>query len=265
MMTSFRLIESGFCDAATNMAVDEALFLSSLERTGIPALRLYGWDHAALSIGYGQNPSSVLNLDALKEKRIDFVRRPTGGGILFHDNELTYSVVGSSDDFGASRSIRDSFEKITSFLIEAFRMLGAPAAFSKKRADDPNALADFCFSRKEEYDILINGKKIGGNAQRRKNNLILQHGALPLTFDKNKVRVFLKKPGAVVDCDITTIQEITRGKATYHSLGDTLVRAFCLHFHARIIQSELTPQEQQIARELKMRKYEKDSWNYFRH
>ena len=68
-MDTFRLIESGFCDAATNMAVDETLFLSYQKHISLPTLRLYGWDPAAISIGYSQNPARLLNLEPDQRKK----------------------------------------------------------------------------------------------------------------------------------------------------------------------------------------------------
>jgi lipoate-protein ligase A len=263
-MDSLRLIESGFCDAATNMAVDEALFLSYRNHLSVPTLRLYGWEPAAFSIGYSQDPFQLLNLDALKEKKIDLVRRPTGGGILFHDNELTYSIVGVSGDFSHSKSVKESFEKITGFLIEAYRMLGAQAKFSKAKTVSPHAVADFCFARKEEYDIVIQGKKIGGNAQKRRHDIILQHGSIPLAFDKNRIKNFFKKPEVFDALEIATIAEISLTGISFHQLAELLAKAFALYFHSRAIRSPLTPQEQMLAEELKRTKYQDRDWNYHR-
>ena len=264
-MDTFRLIESGFCDAATNMAVDEALFLSYQKHICLPTLRLYSWNPAALSIGYSQNPARLLNLELIKEKNIDLVRRLTGGGLLFHDNELTYSIVGAAEDFSTSKSIKESFEKITGFLIEAYQMLGARAKFSKVKTTSPHTVAEVCFARKEEYDILINNKKIGGNAQKRRHDIILQHGSIPLAFDKNKIESFLLDPRILDALEITTASEISKTKISFHSLAKTLIKAFAAYFHARIIRSPLTPKEKLLVQELKNTKYKNVKWNFLRH
>ena len=264
-MDTFRLIESGFCDAATNMAVDEALFLSYQKHICLPTLRLYSWNPAALSIGYSQNPARLLNLELIREKNIDLVRRLTGGGLLFHDNELTYSIVGASEDFSTSKSVKESFEKITGFLIEAYQMLGAKAKFSKVKTLFPHTVAGVCFARKEEYDILINNKKIGGNAQKRRHDIILQHGSIPLAFDKDKIKTFLLDPGTLDTLEITTVGEINKTKNSFHSLAETLIKAFAAYFHSRIIRSPLTPQEETLIQELKNTKYQNAKWNLLRH
>jgi lipoate-protein ligase A len=235
--------------------------LNYQKHVSLPTLRLYGWDPAAISLGYSQNPARLLNLKLVKEKNIGLVRRLTGGGLLLHDNELTYSIIGAAEDFSASRSVKGSFEKITGFLIEAYQMLGARAQFSKVKTTSPHAIADVCFARKEEYDILINNKKIGGNAQKRRHDIILQHGSIPLAFDKNKMKAFLLNPETLDTLEVTTINEISKTKISFHQLAETLIKAFAAYFHARIIREPLTPKEQILALELKNEKYQNDKWN----
>lgn len=249
------MILSGFSDAATNMAVDEALFVSYKENVSIPTLRLYGWRPAAISIGYNQNAEDLLNLEACSQQNIAVVRRPTGGGIIFHDREVTYSLVLAQSDIGLSWRVKESFEAITSFLLECYRGLGAFACFAKDAtAPDPrhkHSIAPFCFSRNEDYDILVNGKKLGGNAQKRRHGVILQHGSIPLSFDKARAAGFLKDPGSLEALDITCVHEIARENLDFNALCEALVRAFSFHFKTGLKAGGLTPEEQQIAEELK--------------
>lgn len=262
-MRPSRLIQSGLSDAATNMAIDEALFLAHKENITPPTLRLYGWKPYALSIGISQDPSLVLNLAACAEKNIRFVRRPTGGGVLYHGFELTYSLVLSQRDLGLSIRVKESFEKITSFVIFALEKLGAQAAFAKnnfKQQPPHTSIADFCFSRKEEYDIVIDNKKIGGNAQKRKKNTILQHGVLPFVFDKQKISCFLKDPNLIRSSDVTSINDIAP-KIDFEGLSHHLIEAFCLHFQTTLENGTLTREEKQLARKLKKDQYDNDEWN----
>ncbi len=253
-MLSSRLILSGLCDAATNMAVDEAIFLSYKENVTPPTLRLYGWRPAAFSFGLSQEPQDVLDLDACRKNNIPFVRRPTGGGVIYHDHELTYSIVLSQSDIGVSYGVKESYEKITSFLIAAYGSLGAQARFARDARPRPQArssIADLCFSRKEEYDIIINNKKVGGSAQKRRRRVILQHGSIPLSFDKNKPELFLKEPGQLKDADVISIQEIVGEKMGFDELSRVLVKAFVSHFKADLKDGCLTKEEQHLAGKLK--------------
>ncbi|MDD5019123.1 MAG: biotin/lipoate A/B protein ligase family protein [Candidatus Omnitrophica bacterium] len=260
-MTTFRLIESGYGDAATNMAVDEALFLGYNRHICLPTLRIYGWETPAFSIGYSQDPRAILHLERMKEKKVPLVRRPTGGGALFHDDELTYSIIVDASDFNATRSIRDSFEKTTGVLIEAYRILGIKAAFSKTKPLQPHTIEEFCFARKEEYDIVAAGKKIGGNAQRRRRGTVLQHGSIPLAYDARKAAVFLLHPEVLNDLKIATVGELTGKKITFHRMAEILIAAFTAYLPGRAVRTPLSPQEQALVRNLKETKYANPEWN----
>ena len=264
-MITARLIRSGFCDAATNMAIDEAIFLSYRENVSVPTLRLYGWKPAAISIGRSQNPQETLDLDAFQEQNVTFTRRPTGGGIIFHDHELTYSIILAQSDIGLSYRVKESFESITSFLITAYRNLGIEACFAKnifRSIPENHTIADFCFSRKEEYDILANGRKLGGNAQKRRRNIILQHGSIPLSFDKTKASQLLKGNRASGALDITTIADVAKAKINEESLSDALIKAFSARFKTTLKLDNLTNEEKILANELKTYKYTNTGWNF---
>src|SRR5882762_6442135 len=89
---------------ALNMAIDEAL----LEIATEPIIRFYRWDHPALSFGYFGKFDDVVN----HESERDIVRRWTGGGIVFHGNDLTYSLVIPSHDPAFSKSSMSIYEKV---------------------------------------------------------------------------------------------------------------------------------------------------------
>lgn len=91
-----KLLKMGHQDAATNMGIDEALMRTAV--AGEPVLRLYGWKPAAVSIGYFQGLEEEVDLDACHNHGVDVVRRVTGGGAVFHDQELTYSFVSREFD-----------------------------------------------------------------------------------------------------------------------------------------------------------------------
>src|SRR6266404_8254999 len=88
--------------AAVNMAIDEALF----ETAEVPTIRFYQWDHPALSFGYFGKYTEVSNHDR------DIVRRWTGGGIVFHGEDLTYSLVIPATDDAFNESSMSIYEKV---------------------------------------------------------------------------------------------------------------------------------------------------------
>ena len=263
-MNAVRLIQSGLCDAATNMAVDEALFLSYGQAASHPVLRLYGFDPAAFSVGQSQAVQEILNAQACRDDGIGIVRRPTGGGILFHDDEVTYSLILSQKDIGPSLGVKESFETITSFLIDAYGALGLQADFAKNINPDPGAchdVAGFCLSRKELYDILVYGKKLGGNAQKRRKNVILQHGSIPLTLDKTKIQRYGLAPYFFDAVQATSLTQAAGRRISRNEVVAALRTAFCRHFNARLKEDTLTGEEKDLAEELKLNKYDTQGWN----
>ena len=167
-------------DGAANMALDEALYEGVRDRGG-PVLRFYSWSPATLSLGRHQHPDDGL---APGSRNLPRVRRLTGGGAIWHADELTYSLACTQEDLGTS-GVKASFELLCGFLLDTWKSLGWDARFAKDLPGAP-VLGQFspaCFAGKEEYDILVDGKKLGGNAQRRDRTTIFQHGSVPIRLD----------------------------------------------------------------------------------
>jgi lipoyl(octanoyl) transferase len=175
--------------AAMNMAIDEAL----LERAIGPSIRFYRWDHPALSFGYFGKYTDV---DTLADHR-DIVRRWTGGGIVFHGDDLTYSLVIPAHHPAFAESSISIYEVIHSALSAALCATGVPAELASVAAvydcrkapmpvENLRSLAvthrrcsnDACFASPVEADVLVNGRKIAGAAQRRNRLGLLQQGSI---------------------------------------------------------------------------------------
>ena len=160
--------------AALNMAVDEAL----LETAEIPTIRFYTWDHPALSFGYFGKFADVEN-HALQR---DLARRWTGGGIVFHGDDLTYSIVIPATEPAFSESSRSIYEKIHGALRDALVSEGQDAVVAAV-ADRGAGVSDadyngHCFANPVRADVLSNGRKIAGAAQRRTRRGLLQQGSI---------------------------------------------------------------------------------------
>jgi len=165
----WRLINNDADNAFRNMAVDEALLQSI-----VPVLRFYSWKPKAVSIGYFQSLDAEVDTKACKARDIDVVRRITGGGAVFHDQELTYSVICPEELF--SFDILESYQQICGFIVKGLKKYGLDAKFVPIN------------------DITIKGKKISGNAQSRKQGKIIQHGTILLDVDADEMFKVLKVP-----------------------------------------------------------------------
>jgi lipoate-protein ligase A len=165
--------------AAMNMAIDEAL----LETAVVPTIRFYRWRSPALSFGYFGKFSDV----AIYAAERDLVRRWTGGGIVFHGDDLTYSIVIPASDSVFDESSIAIYEKIHRGLCGALakteqRAVVAgdddPGGFSAATRTAVNASGYNCFANPVRADVMMDGRKIAGAAQRRTRRGLLQQGSI---------------------------------------------------------------------------------------
>jgi lipoate-protein ligase A len=167
---SWLFLNSGAGGASFNMALDEAL-LESVVRFGKPVLRFYGWTEPAASFGYFQKYAEVERATRLRP----LVRRPTGGGIVPHDADWTYSLAFPPGHEWHSLKAEESYRRIHDWLRLAFAELKIETELApccKK------TLPEQCFAGHEKSDLLWCGKKIAGAAQRRNKLGLLIQGSI---------------------------------------------------------------------------------------
>lgn len=146
-----------------------------------PTFRLYGWSPACVSLGRNQS-EDFLDLDLLKSKKIDVVRRLTGGRALLHDNELTYSYICPVTSLKNGESVVASYKEISQILIDGFKKLSIDLEFPENKR--PHTKFDYCMLISTGADLCYKGKKFIGSAQFRKDGYILQHGSILIDYDK---------------------------------------------------------------------------------
>jgi lipoate-protein ligase A len=169
-MEQWFFLQSGRCQAAYNMALDEAL-LETMPRLRRPVLRFYGWSESAGSFGYFQKYEEIQRMTTLRP----LVRRPTAGGLVPHDSDWTYSLTLPSDHPWHSLRAEQSYHRMHEWICASFARLGisaAIAAMGKKTSPGQ------CFAGFERFDLLYQGKKIAGAAQRRNKTGLLIQGSI---------------------------------------------------------------------------------------
>jgi lipoate-protein ligase A len=153
----------------------------SLLEEGLPVLRLYRWLKPTLSLGYFQKISEVADEGFLQAQGLDWVQRPTGGGAILHDRELTFSLTLPAAHPALRGGINESYLELTRPLLEILRSLKLDASF---RGEGPAIKAANCFAGAACPDIVVGGKKVFGSAQRRKGHAVLLHGSLLFSIDQ---------------------------------------------------------------------------------
>jgi lipoyl(octanoyl) transferase len=208
-----------------NMSIDEAL----LESAAVPTIRFYRWRSPALSFGYFGKFSDV----AIYATERNLVRRWTGGGIVFHGDDLTYSIVIPANDPFDESSIA-IYENIHRALVEALNAVGEravvaggvdPSAVALSKHAAVSASGYNCFTNPVRADVLMDGRKIAGAAQRRTRRGLLQQGSIQ---------------GFAMESD--------------------LAQKFAHMLSANCNQFEINAEVLQRARELAQQKYGTESW-----
>jgi len=172
----WRFIDSPRLSAKENMAIDESL----LTCKDLPIFRLYAWNPNCFTIGRFQKIEDIQNKQQYGN---EWAKRVTGGGLLLHGFDVSYTVVMPIKILG-KKSVKQSYEYICEFILNFYKSMGLNPNWAKDILPDSLSHSSFCQEGFEPYDIIIEGKKIGGNAQKRTKDFILQHGSIPIKKDQ---------------------------------------------------------------------------------
>jgi len=155
-------------DAPLNMAIDEAL----LQRATQPTLRIYGWRERALSLGYFSRHAEAEETAAGRT----MVRRWTGGGLVEHGDDITYTLIVPTGSHLLRHNAAESYRLIHEGIAQWLNAHGLQAHVLAALPAD--AAASACFVRPVQYDILARERKIAGAAQRRTRWGLLHQGSI---------------------------------------------------------------------------------------
>jgi len=169
-MKNWLRLDSGPGEPAYNMALDEAL-LENAATIGQPVLRFYDWTEPCTTFGYSQKIAAI---EAATDLR-PLIRRCTGGGLVPHNGDWTYSLIFPPDHEWARLVATESYQRTHKLLQAAFKEIGVETELAKCcRRSKPGE----CFEGHELHDLLWNGKKIAGAAQRRNRHGLLIQGSV---------------------------------------------------------------------------------------
>ena len=203
---------------------------------------------------------------------VDFVRRAPGGRAVLHWEELTYSVVCREDDPLVGGSILETYSAISGCLVEGLRLFGVLYATLERsegsaiRPRAGGAATPPCFSSSVRYEVVVDGRKLIGSAQRRVDGMILQHGSLLIGPAHKRIVEFLRidDAGAVrADLDSGTIclQDILGTDIDFDALGEALRQGVERTFSVAVEYSALTEGELKDTESLAIEKYATGEWN----
>ncbi len=173
MLHRLRLIPTQSADGPTNMAVDE--YMLALAQAGDAIFRCYTWNPPTLSLGYFQTATERLREPAWRV--LPWVRRTTGGGAILHGDDLTYALA-LPVQLAQKYRPADWHCRLHRFMAELLGQQGVPVQVLGGERPQPKDLGYLCFAVPQPGDVLLDGQKIIGGAQRLKHGALLQHGSM---------------------------------------------------------------------------------------
>jgi lipoate---protein ligase len=239
MSEEWRLLLTGQHNAAENMAIDRAILTAHSRGLVPPTVRFYSWSPPAISIGYFQRLYEEIDIEACKKHGVEYVRRITGGGAVFHEHELTYSLVISEKHPKIDTNILESYGSICGAVMKGLSYLDIVSTYAPIN------------------DILVNGKKISGNAQTRKQKTVLQHGTIIMDVDVEKMFSLLKVPNEKIkDKLISDVkQRVTSVKSQmdvmipFDTVAEAMKKGFEDTFDVKLQLGQLTSDEHELTEE----------------
>lgn len=248
-MTAIRLLVDPPASGPWNMAVDEALLESAA--AGTTTLRFYQWSEPTLSLGYFQAADERSGHAA--SRNCPLVRRASGGGAIVHDRELTYSFAApiAGRLASAAAALYDTFHDT---LIDVLGQWQVPAVRCDptqpvpRPAEPPSFL---CFQRRARGDVVCDGVKIAGSAQRRSRGGLLQHGSILLARSSSAPEL-----AGILEAAVVALAPHELAAAWTACL--TNARSFACQ------ELPLTPHEQSRARAIEATRFGAREWTFRR-
>jgi lipoate-protein ligase A len=254
------IIDDTPLDGSWNMAVDEYLFQSLTEKPHT-ILRFYAWKNPTVSLGYSQKVPEVADVEFCKKNGIDIVRRMTGGKLVLHHKEVTYSLA-SSDTEIFTTTLADSYRIISEALMKGLEMMGiAPALASHApqkyvRGNLP------CFSYPSRNEVEVGGKKIIGSAQKRVGTKFIQHGSIPLDEDNDLLTSISFLVGADEEVRMISLTEALGRTMDFNWTVEMFSQGIEEHFSIRLKRRTLGEDENEAVRLIQKEKYGNAAWTF---
>lgn len=264
---SWRLLITEAASGAWNMAVDEAIATLAAKGESSPTLRFYRWQPGAVSLGRHQSVSEI-DLQRVRSRGYDVVRRPTGGRAILHIDELTYAIMGPQDEPRLAGAVLDTYNRISQGIVVGLHRMGVDAtkAPGDKRAGPD--VSPVCFEVASAYEISVGAQKLVGSAQSRRGGYVLQHGTLPLHGDIARLVDVLALPS---DQERQALRQLTAARATtlaavlgrevsFWEAATALIDGISTVLALDFKQLALTAAELSLAQTLMRQKYTVPEW-----
>ncbi|MBZ0199399.1 MAG: hypothetical protein K8H86_06000 [Ignavibacteriaceae bacterium] len=244
----WRFQNTGVNTGRFNMDYD--LQLAEECRTGEAALRLYRWVPYCISLGANQ-PVENINIKKAEDDGLDIVKRPTGGRAVLHSEELTYSVIYP---IGGDTSAHNVYHQINMALAKGLTIYDDMLASVDLENIQPDFLTHYknnnasalCFAMPAKSELKLSGRKLVGSAQRKLNNVILQHGSILTGKFHRRLVNYLNLPGdeiekieAEIKQKTIELESILNKEVDFESLSSSIKEGFENYFDISFVETSL--------------------------
>ncbi|KMQ51248.1 Lipoate-protein ligase A [Chitinispirillum alkaliphilum] len=247
MAIKLRIIRDFERSAAFNMAADNYL-LNNCKDDETVFLRFYNWEKPSITVGCMQEPKDVLNFTMIEKDGVEWIRRPTGGRAVLHQEDLTYSCIFNKNLTQMGKSISQTYGIITNCLIEGLKTCSIPCDAHDSYDEYKELKREIklpCFLSPNRDEVMVNGRKLVGSAQKRNLSAVLQHGSVPLGSAYRNLPNYLLLDKKTRDVQIKLLE---RKSICVNEINPTLslpdiTEALCRGFTTRLAYDEVVESE----------------------
>ncbi len=245
-------------DCYYNMGLDKAIHEAVAAHESPNTVRLYRWNPSAVSIGYFQSMKAVVNIENCKKQQVDYIRRVTGGGAVYHDfeGELTYSINCLDNDPKLPQEIAKIYEKICGGIVLGLQELGVEAEFQPIN----------------DINLKSNGKKISGSALTRKSGVILQHGTILRKVNVEKMFSLLVVPDEKFKAKmissakerVSSLEEALGVAPSFKKIRAAMINGLCSILDIELVHEDISQKEHDSATKIANELFKDEEWLFKR-
>jgi len=243
-----------------NMAVDDFLF-QSLSEEPQTYLRFYRWERPTASLGYSQSIRRVVDVEYCRKNKIDIVRRMTGGKLVLHHKEVTYSLC-SSDSKVFTSTLMDSYRLISEALMRGFEKMGLRPSLADAPPDSYVKGNQPCFSYPARDEIEVQGKKIVGSAQKRTGSKFIQHGSIPLEEDQGLLESVSALAGNESQVRMIPLSQALGRDVNFDWTVEHLISGLTEFFKVDLIPKDFNAKEKELISKIQKERYSDREWTF---
>ena len=254
------IIDKKPLSGSLNMAIDEFLF-QSLGEEPKTYLRFYRWERPTVSLGYSQNISEVVDVKSCQNQGIDIVRRMTGGKLVLHHKEVTYSLC-SSDSETFTSTLLDSYKLISQALMRGLEKMGLKPCLADAPPDSYVRGNLPCFSYPARNEIEMNGKKIVGSAQKRAGSKFIQHGSIPLKEDEGFLKSVSLLKGDESKAYMSSLTQALGKEVSFDWAVEHLASGISEFFNVNLRAKVFNEKEKEDILRIQKERYDNREWTF---